>query len=195
MTNITLIYLVLRCLSTPSAAACESHTDHFSRWEQVTPKESYYLTGQTNEVVLYIPVPQLSNPLEALQMGDGTCVMGSFTGRNRCTLRHEPTATSTSRQTQLWQCLTVSFSPAVGAVGPVPFITHPSRCHYQAPRAIRPLRCLTSLGPRRTKGSRKQEAEHGHKFSMTTKITKQTLSARNLTLLQIIRGSSYSYRF
>lgn len=88
--------------------------------------ESYYLTRQTNEVVAFIPVPQLSNPLEALQMGDGTCVMGSFTGRNRCTLRHEPTATSTSQQTQLWQCLTVSFSPAVGAVGPVPFITHPS---------------------------------------------------------------------
>lgn len=31
VTNITSIYLVLRCLSTPSAAACESHTGHFSR--------------------------------------------------------------------------------------------------------------------------------------------------------------------
>lgn len=171
----TLICLVKRrCLSTPSvAAASDSCSVHFSSREWMNPLGTAWPTSaqlyKWSCLLAWCPALQLSNPLAAQQMGDGTCVTEPCTDRDRCKRRHKRTTTSISSQEREWHTGVVSdnifFSTAKGAVGPASFTRHLSRCQPglwgQASRATRKLPSLPR-GPPDGPGSGPKRAKSKH---------------------------------
>lgn len=102
-----------RCLSTPSVeAASDSCSVHFSSREWTNPLGTAWPTSaqlyKWSCLLAWCPAPQLSNPLAAQQMGDGTCVTEPCTDRDRCKRRHKRTTTSISSQEREWRTGVVS---------------------------------------------------------------------------------------